>query len=92
MLCPELVTKIEAEVNKLIEVGFIREVKYPLWIQKLVPVKKKNGQIRVCIDFWDLNKACPEDDFPLPITELMVDTTTGMKLCHLYMDPIDIIK
>ncbi|KAH0644727.1 hypothetical protein KY284_032611 [Solanum tuberosum] len=47
----ELVTQIEADVNKLIEVGFIREVKYPLWISNIVPVKKKNGQIRVYVDF-----------------------------------------
>lgn len=40
-------------------------------------VKKKNGQIRVCIDFRDLNAACPEDYFPLPIAELLVDATTG---------------
>ncbi|KAH0686255.1 hypothetical protein KY285_016810 [Solanum tuberosum] len=48
---PELVTQIEAEVNKLIQDGFIQEVKYPLWISNIVPVKKKNGQIRVCVDF-----------------------------------------
>ncbi|XP_049362259.1 uncharacterized protein LOC125826948 [Solanum verrucosum] len=74
---PELVTQIETEVNKLIEAGFIREVKYPLWISNIVPVKKKNGQIHVCVDFRDLNKACPKDDFSLPIIELMVDATTG---------------
>lgn len=74
---PKLVPRIEVEVNKLIEVGFIREVKYPTWIFSIIPVKKKNGQIRVCIDFRDLNNACPKDDFPLPITELMVDATTG---------------
>ncbi|KAH0720316.1 hypothetical protein KY284_005346 [Solanum tuberosum] len=56
VFCPELVTQIEVEVNKLIEAGFIREVKYPLWISNIVPVKKKNGQIRVCVDFQDLNK------------------------------------
>ncbi|KAH0746485.1 hypothetical protein KY285_008142 [Solanum tuberosum] len=50
---PELVTQIETEVNNLIEAGFIREVKYPLWISNIVPVKKKNGQIRVCVDFRD---------------------------------------
>ncbi|XP_015166801.1 uncharacterized protein [Solanum tuberosum] len=72
-----LVTQIEAEVNKLIEAGFIREVKYPLWISIIVPVKNKNGQIRVCVNFRDLNKTCPKDDFPLPIIELMVDATTG---------------
>ncbi|XP_012849590.1 PREDICTED: uncharacterized protein LOC105969382 [Erythranthe guttata] len=74
---PELVPAIEAEVNKLIEVGFIREVKYPTWISSIVPVRKKNGQIRVCVDFRDLNEACPKDDFPMPIAELMIDATTG---------------
>ncbi|KAL0406230.1 UNVERIFIED_CONTAM: hypothetical protein Slati_3936900 [Sesamum latifolium] len=42
----ELIPLIETEVNKLIEVGFIREVKYPMWISSIVPVRKKNGQIR----------------------------------------------
>ena len=74
---PELISQIEAEVNKLIQAGFILEVKYPTWISNIVPVKKKNGQMRVCVDFRDLNNACPKDDFPLPITEIMVDATTG---------------
>ena len=64
-------------MNKLIEAGFIREVKYPTWIANIVPVRKKNGQLRVCVDFRDLNDACPKDDFPLPVTELMIDSTTG---------------
>ncbi|KAL0282754.1 UNVERIFIED_CONTAM: hypothetical protein Sangu_2479100 [Sesamum angustifolium] len=71
----ELISLIEGEVNKLIEVGFIREVKYPMWISNTVPVKNKNGQIRVCDDFRDLNNACPKDDFPLPIAERMIDAT-----------------
>nr|XP_009791875.1 PREDICTED: uncharacterized protein LOC104239038 [Nicotiana sylvestris] len=74
---PELIPSIDAKVNKLIEAGFIQEVKYPTWISSIVPVKKKNGQIRVCIDFRDLNNACPKDEFLLPIPELMIDTTTG---------------
>ncbi|XP_074296967.1 uncharacterized protein LOC141627634 [Silene latifolia] len=63
---PELVPKIEKEVNKLIKAGFIREVKYSTWIKNIVPVRKKNGQLRICVDFRDLNDACPKDDFPLP--------------------------
>ena len=39
-------------------------------------MRKKNGQIRVCVDFRDLNNACPKDDFPLPIIEIMIDATT----------------
>ncbi|KAA0057665.1 uncharacterized protein E5676_scaffold704G00030 [Cucumis melo var. makuwa] len=70
---PRLDPKIEVDVNKLIEVGFIREVKYPSWIANIVPVKKKNEQLRVCVDFRDLNNACPKDDFSLPIAEVMVD-------------------
>ncbi|KAG9447539.1 hypothetical protein H6P81_013667 [Aristolochia fimbriata] len=73
----ELVPEIEKEVDKLIAANFIREVKYPSWIANIMSVKKKSGQIRVCVSFCDLNKACPKDDFPLPITELMVDATTG---------------
>ncbi|KAL0290012.1 UNVERIFIED_CONTAM: hypothetical protein Sradi_7059600 [Sesamum radiatum] len=66
---PELIPLIEGEVNKLIEVDFIQEVKYPVWISTIVPIRKKNGQIRVCVDFRDLNNACHKDDFPLPIVE-----------------------
>ncbi|XP_074277586.1 uncharacterized protein LOC141601220 [Silene latifolia] len=74
---PELVPEIEKEVNKLIEADFIREVKYSTWIANIVPVTKKNGQLRICVDFRDLNDACPKDDFPLPVTELIIDATTG---------------
>ena len=71
----ELIPEIEKEVNKLIEAGFIREVKYPTWIANIVPVRKKNNQLRICVDFRDLNDACPKDDFPLPVTKLMIDST-----------------
>ncbi|KAM2959947.1 hypothetical protein FF1_029702 [Malus domestica] len=73
----ELIPQIEAEIDKLIEAGFIREMQYPKWISNIVIVLKKSGQIRVCVDFRDLNDACPNDDFPLPIIEIMVDATTG---------------
>lgn len=74
---PELLPKIEAEIDKLRNCGFIREVKYPVWLANIVVVMKKNGQLRICVDYRDLNKACPKYEFPLPITELLVDATTG---------------
>ncbi|KAL0456184.1 UNVERIFIED_CONTAM: hypothetical protein Slati_0957600 [Sesamum latifolium] len=40
--------------------AYVREVKYPMWISSIVPVRKKNGQIRVCVDFRDLNNVCPK--------------------------------
>jgi Reverse transcriptase (RNA-dependent DNA polymerase) len=44
-------------------------------VANIVPVKKKNGQIRICVDFQDLNKACPKDNFLLPVTEIIIDHT-----------------
>ncbi|XP_058202937.1 uncharacterized protein LOC131317399 [Rhododendron vialii] len=82
---PELMSQIEAKVDKLLTAGFIREVKYPTWLANIVPVPKKNGKIWICIDFCDLNEACPKDDFPLPITELLVDATTGYEILS-FMD------
>nr|GLL25249.1 uncharacterized protein LOC109150426 [Ipomoea trifida] len=82
---PKLIPSIEGGVNKLIEASFIREVKYPTWISSIVPVRKKKCQIRVCVDFQDLNVACPKDDFPLPITELMIDAVTGHEIMS-FMD------
>ncbi|KAH7576582.1 hypothetical protein JRO89_XS01G0112900 [Xanthoceras sorbifolium] len=58
----------------------VREVNYPDWLANLVVVKKKNGKWRVCIDFTDLNKACPKDFFPLPHIDMIVDATAGHEL------------
>lgn len=57
--------ELEAEVDKLASNGFIREAQYPTWLSNPVLVPKPNGTKRTCIDFSDLNKACPKDCFPL---------------------------
>ena len=46
----------------------------------MVPVPKPNGKVRVCVDYRDLNKACPKDDFPLPNIDLIVDNTANHTL------------
>ena len=67
---------IKKEVEKLLVMGSIRDVKYPQWVTNMVLVKKKNNQWRMCVDFTDLNKACPNDSFPLPRINQLVDATT----------------
>ena len=62
------------------ETGKIREVKYPDWLAIVLVVSKKNGKWRVCIDFTDLNKACPKDPFPLLHIDTMVDATAGHEM------------
>ena len=74
---PELISKIEKDLNKVINAGFICEMKYLTWIANIVPVRKKNSQLHICVDFRDLNDACPKDNFSLPVTKLIVDATTG---------------
>jgi hypothetical protein len=77
------VAAVKAEVQRLLDANVIREVKYPTWLANTVPVKKKNGKWRMCIDFTDLNKACPEDDFPLPRIDRVFDDAANTQLMSL---------
>jgi len=79
----EKATAVKAEVQRLLDAKVIREVKYPTWLANTVPVKKKNGKWRMCIDFTDLNKACPKDDFPLPRIDKIVDAAANSQLMSL---------
>ena len=82
---PERSQAITYEVNMLLSLGFIQEVYYPDWLANVVLVKKANGKWRMCVDFTDLNKACPKDNFPLPRIDQLVDPTAGHKLL-MFMD------
>ena len=64
-------------MEKLLKAEFIREVNYPEWISNVVLVKKDNGKWRMCVDFTDLNKACPKDNFSLPKIDQLVDSIAG---------------
>ena len=68
------------EVTKLLTTGFVRGVYYPDWLANVVLVKKANAKWRLCVDFTDLNKACPKDIFPLPRIDQLVDSIAGHKL------------
>ena len=57
---------VKDEVMKFKRAGAIKEVFYSEWLANIVVVKKKNGKWCVCVDFTDLNKACPKDPFPMP--------------------------
>ena len=73
-------TQITQEVKKLLAAGFIKPIQHPKWLSNVVPVKKKNGQIRCCVDFRNLNKACPKNEFPLPNIDLLEDSTAGSSM------------
>jgi hypothetical protein len=68
---------IREEVRKLLQVGFIE---HPVWLANPVIVPKANGKIRMCINYTNLNKACPKDPYPLPRIDQIVDSTSGCDL------------
>ena len=72
-------------MQKLLVVGFVRPIKHSEWLSNIVPIKKKNGQIRCYVDFRNLNKACPKDEFPLPNMDMLIDSAIGHAM-FLFMD------
>ena len=84
---------------KPLQAKAIREVEYPEWLANVFLVKKENSKWWLCIDFTDINRACPKDSFPLPRIDLIVDATAGHELLsfmdtfsgynHISMDPSD---
>ena len=76
---------VAEEVRKLLEAGFIREVYYPDWLANVVMVRKNNGKWRMCVDFTNLNRACPKDSYPLPRIDTLVDSTARYELLS-FMD------
>jgi len=67
-------------VDKLQKVKIIKDVRYPEWLENIVMVNKKNNKWRMCVDFTDLNKACPKDHFSLPRIDQLVNATGGYEL------------
>ncbi|XP_070039140.1 uncharacterized protein [Nicotiana tomentosiformis] len=65
--------KIKEEVTKQLKASVIRVVRYTTWLANVVHVLKKEGKTRVCVDYRDLNKASPKDNFPLPNIHILVD-------------------
>jgi hypothetical protein len=77
------VVAVKSEVQRLLDASVIREVMYPKWLANTVPVKKKNGKWRMCIDFTDLNKATPKDNYPLPRMDQVIDSVASTAIMSL---------
>ncbi|XP_072072086.1 uncharacterized protein [Arachis hypogaea] len=76
----ERAEEVARQTSSLLEAGFIRELDYSTWLSNVVLVKKHNGRWRMCVDYSDLNKACPKDCYPLPNIDALVDAAAGYRV------------
>ncbi|XP_072076552.1 uncharacterized protein [Arachis hypogaea] len=72
----ERAEEVARQTASLLEAGFIQELDYLTWLSNVVLVRKHNGKWRMCVDYSDLNKACPKDSYPFPNIDALVDAAT----------------
>jgi hypothetical protein len=73
-----LYTLINEEVDRLLKAKFIQPCRYVEWVSNIVLVEKRNtGKIRVCMDFRNLNRATPKDEYPMPIADTLINNASG---------------
>ena len=82
---PRMQLIVKAELERLLQAGFIKPVEITDWVSPMVLVKKKNGKIRVCIDYRVLNKRTQKDHFPLPFINTILNEVAGHEL-YTFMD------
>jgi hypothetical protein len=82
---PEVILKFKEEVEKQLKAGFLSTVTYSDWVANIVPVPKKDEKVRMCVDYQDLNRANPKDNFPLPHIDTLVNNT-ATNVVFLFMD------
>ena len=91
-MIPDMSEKIKVEVMKQFDAGFLVVTSYPQWVANIDPVPKKDGKVRICVDYRDLNRASPKDDFPLPHIDVLVDNNLSIKSSHSWMASQAIIR
>jgi hypothetical protein len=71
----------------LLEAGFIQTCRYAEWVSNIIPVEKKNtGKIRICVGFWNLNRATPKDEYPMPVADALINSVSGNKIISFLDD------
>ena len=80
---PRKAAAIKLEVEKLLKAGFIYPVALTEWVSNPVPIDKKGGSIRVCVDYRDINKACPKNNFPTPFDNQIVNDCADSEIFSL---------
>jgi hypothetical protein len=90
---PEIIRRVKEEVDRLLQAGFIQPCRYADWVSNIVPVEKKNTEkIRICVDFRNLNRATPKDEYPMPIADILIDSASSNKVISFLEATWDTIR
>jgi hypothetical protein len=82
---PNYASIVKQDIDRLLEAGFIVPVEEASWLSPIVIVPKKNGKLRICVDFRKLNAATKKDPYPLPFTDEVLDAVIGYAL-YTFLD------
>ena len=80
---PILLPTIEKEVNKLLDAKIIFPKRYSIWVANFVPVRKKSGEFRFCVDLMNLNKTSLKDNYPLPNMYYLIHNVIGATIISI---------
>ena len=83
MMNPKLKPLFKIELEKMEKDRIIFSLRNLEWISNLVVVRKKNGSICICANFWDLNQASLKDNYPLPYMESLLQQVIGSELMSM---------
>ena len=75
MMISEIILKIKEEVEKQLKASFLTAIAYTDWVANIIPLPKKDGKVRMCVDYKDLNWASPKNNFLLPHIDTLIDNT-----------------
>jgi hypothetical protein len=76
----EVLEEVNKEIEKMLEAGFITPYRYAEWISSIVPIQKKDGRWWVYVDFRDLNKGTPKDEYPMPVADMLINAAVGNRI------------
>ena len=77
---PEMSEKIKVEVIKQFNTGLLVLKSYPQWVENVILIPKKDGKVRMCVDYRNLNRESPKDDFSLQLIDVLVYNTAEHKV------------
>jgi hypothetical protein len=99
----EVVVRVKDEVERLLRAGFTQPCQYAEWVSNIVPMEKKGtGKISACVDFWDLNRVTPKEEYPMLIADMFMNNASGHRVIgfpdgnvgyhQIFMDKGDMYK